>query len=69
MNQLTFLKAADFIRKSSSCVVLSGAGMSVAAGIPDFRSEKGLYNMARDQGYDPNHLFDIKYIIFIVFLI
>ncbi len=35
---------ADAIKKSHDVVVLSGAGISVPSGIPDFRSAQGLYN-------------------------
>jgi copper homeostasis protein CutC len=35
----------ELISSSSRIVVLTGAGISVAAGIPDFRSEAGLYQM------------------------
>ena len=41
--------AADILRSSKSAVVLSGAGISTASGIPDFRStDGGLW-----QRYDP----------------
>lgn len=36
-------KAAELIRRSKSIAVLTGAGVSVSAGIPDFRSPGGLY--------------------------
>ncbi|CAK0912131.1 unnamed protein product, partial [Prorocentrum cordatum] len=36
-------RAVDTLRRSSNVMVLSGAGMSTAAGIPDFRSPGGLY--------------------------
>lgn len=40
----------DFIRlisQAQNILVISGAGISVTAGIPDFRSEMGLYRMLR----------------------
>ncbi len=37
------LEVIDAILHSSNLVVLTGAGMSTASGIPDFRSSKGLY--------------------------
>jgi NAD-dependent SIR2 family protein deacetylase len=43
--------AADFIG-SDACrrvVVLTGAGVSVAAGIPDFRSPGGMYETLRPE--------------------
>ena len=36
-------KAAEHLRHARKVMVLSGAGMSTAAGIPDFRSAGGLY--------------------------
>lgn len=41
INSLNDLKAA--IERSNSIVVLTGAGISVPSGIPDFRSSHGLY--------------------------
>ena len=37
------LEAIDIILHSKNLVVFTGAGMSTASGIPDFRSSKGLY--------------------------
>jgi len=47
---------ADLIKNSQSAVVLTGAGISTAAGIPDFRGPKGLYVTRR---YDPELVFEI----------
>ena len=41
-------EAADIILNSSSMIALTGAGMSVESGIPDFRSAGGLWDK-----YDP----------------
>lgn len=41
-NSLT--KAAELLRTSRSAVALTGAGISVASGIPDFRSPEGLWS-------------------------
>lgn len=49
---------ADLIKNSSAIVVLSGAGISTAAGIPDFRGPKGLYVTKK---YDPDKVFDIEH--------
>ena len=35
--------AVQLFKRAKRCIVLSGAGMSTAAGIPDFRSPGGLY--------------------------
>eukprot|EP00928_Gymnodinium_smaydae_P012349 TRINITY_DN14484_c0_g1_i2.p1 TRINITY_DN14484_c0_g1~~TRINITY_DN14484_c0_g1_i2.p1 ORF type:complete len:404 (-),score=50.98 TRINITY_DN14484_c0_g1_i2:142-1353(-) len=41
--QRGLLKAVNLLQNASKVMVLSGAGMSTAAGIPDFRSPGGLY--------------------------
>jgi NAD-dependent deacetylase len=43
-----YLQAADIIRKSKMLISLTGAGISVESGIPDFRSACGLW-----ERYDP----------------
>jgi len=48
--------------KATNVVVMTGAGVSVSAGIPDFRSEKGLYSRLGE--YDlpyPQAVFEIDY--------
>ncbi len=35
---------ARFLASKNNIIVLVGAGISVSCGIPDFRSENGLYN-------------------------
>ena len=37
-------KFADIIDKSNNIVFFGGAGVSTESNIPDFRSDKGLYN-------------------------
>lgn len=49
-------QCAALIRQSRSVVALTGAGISTAAGIPDFRGPQGLYVTRR---YDPEKVFDI----------
>lgn len=44
----------DIIDKSNNIVFFGGAGVSTASGIPDFRSENGLYNM--DYKYAPEEI-------------
>ena len=42
--------------------VLTGAGISVSAGIPDFRSEDGIYKMLGEYNLpDPTAIFEINY--------
>lgn len=53
------------IAKSKRIIVLTGAGISCNAGIPDFRSANGLYNLVREEYPDLNitsgkEMFDIS---------
>lgn len=50
------LQCARMILSSNSTAVLSGAGLSTAAGIPDFRGPHGIYRRA---DVDADRLFDI----------
>jgi len=44
-----FQNIAKTIRKSRKCIVVTGAGISVSGGIPDFRSSDGLYNLVKNK--------------------
>ena len=48
---------ADLIRRSERVVAFTGAGVSTAAGIPDFRGPKGLYVTRQ---YDPDTVLEIS---------
>lgn len=53
----SLLKSGHFKR----IVVLTGAGISVNAGIPDFRSKGGLYETLKKKGYPkPEKIFDLS---------
>jgi NAD-dependent deacetylase len=47
---------AERIRRANRVVALTGAGISTAAGIPDFRGPQGLYVTRQ---YDPETIFEI----------
>ncbi len=49
---------ASWIHNSSNVVALTGAGISTAAGLPDFRGPGGLYERPE---YDPETIFDIDH--------
>lgn len=49
-------RCAELFRQSRFAVALTGAGLSTAAGIPDFRGPRGLYVTRR---YDPEKVFEI----------
>jgi NAD-dependent deacetylase len=48
-------RCAELIRQAGKVIVLTGAGLSTAAGIPDFRGPQGLYVTRR---YDPEKVFE-----------
>ena len=54
----------ELLRRSKRILVLSGAGISVSCGIPDFRSERGVYAMVEALDLrlpQPECLFDIEF--------
>lgn len=53
---ITPAECAAKIRAARRIAVLTGAGMSTAAGVPDFRGPKGLYVT---RAYDPETVFEI----------
>lgn len=55
MNTHALSRARDALLDAKSIVVFTGAGISVASGIPPFRGERGVW-----ETYDPN-LFDIAH--------
>ena len=54
MNKYEILK--NMIDHSRKVVFFTGAGISVPSGIPDFRSEKGIYNGEKVKGYSPEQI-------------
>jgi len=63
-NVNTLEQAIDLIKRSKNIVVLTGAGVSVSCGIPDFRSRNGLYaRLAVDfpELTEPSDMFDIDF--------
>ncbi|KAG7093502.1 hypothetical protein E1B28_007177 [Marasmius oreades] len=58
----TITDAVNLIRKSKRILILTGAGISVSCGIPDFRSRNGLYASLGEYDLDdPQQMFDINY--------
>ncbi|TCD71785.1 NAD-dependent histone deacetylase sir2 [Steccherinum ochraceum] len=57
--------AVALIKNAQRIIILTGAGISVSCGIPDFRSRDGLYaSLAHSGEYllnDPQEMFDIHY--------
>ena len=50
------LKLKEIIDNSNYIVFFGGAGVSTESNIPDFRSEKGLYNAIRKYNYSPEEM-------------
>ena len=48
-----FKELQDMINECNNIVFFGGAGVSTASGIPDFRSEDGLYNGKQPYRYKP----------------
>jgi NAD-dependent deacetylase len=46
-------KLSKILKESNNIVFFGGAGISTESGIPDFRSETGLYKTDSGQGYPP----------------
>ncbi|MCG7338875.1 NAD-dependent protein deacylase [Staphylococcus sp. ACRSN] len=55
-------KLKDIIERSNKIVFFTGAGISVASGIPDFRSVGGLYDEIAKNGYSPEYLLSDDYL-------
>ncbi|KAJ3548913.1 hypothetical protein NM688_g5240 [Phlebia brevispora] len=57
--------AVNLIKNSNRIIILTGAGISVSCGIPDFRSRNGIYALLQQKGEyeldDPQQMFDIHY--------
>ncbi|CCJ30400.1 unnamed protein product [Pneumocystis jirovecii] len=56
----TVLDVVHLIEKRQKILVITGAGISTSLGIPDFRSNTGIYSKLEQYGLnDPQELFDI----------
>jgi NAD-dependent histone deacetylase SIR2 len=51
-NVNTLDDVVNLIKSSNSILLLVGAGISTSCGIPDFRSDTGIYSMLADYGLD-----------------
>lgn len=57
--KITALK--KIIDESNKIVFFGGAGVSTESGIPDFRSEKGLYNAKKEFGRSPEQMISASF--------
>lgn len=67
-NTLTCSNPPDIsklLKESKNILVVTGAGISVSCGIPDFRSKGGLYDRIRTEYglMEPEAMFDIHYFL------
>lgn len=53
---MAYEELKKIIDESDNIVFFGGAGVSTESNIPDFRSEKGLYNAVNKYGYPPEQL-------------
>jgi hypothetical protein len=61
----TLQDVLDLLKNSSKIMVVTGAGVSVSCGIPDFRSKNGIYSRLDEfQLDDPQQMFDMEYFKF-----
>ncbi|MBQ7241408.1 MAG: NAD-dependent protein deacylase, partial [Firmicutes bacterium] len=49
-------KLKSWINESDNIVFFGGAGVSTESGIPDFRSENGIYSAISEYGYRPEKI-------------
>lgn len=59
-NEIAQLK--EIIESSDRIAFFTGAGISVASGIPDFRSMGGLYDTVEQEGLSPEYLLSADYL-------
>ncbi|MDD2447378.1 MAG: NAD-dependent protein deacylase [Tissierellia bacterium] len=58
---MTIEKLKSMIEKSDNIVFFGGAGVSTESGIPDFRSETGLYSNSKKKRRGPKYIYTYKY--------
>lgn len=57
-----YQKASDWIRDAKRIVFFGGAGTSTASGIPDFRSETGLYSQKSEEFISPEYALSAEFL-------
>ena len=63
-SELKINKLFEIIKQSNKIVVLTGAGISVPSGIPDFRSATGIYNNSdKKQSIPPEEILSYHFFI------
>ena len=62
-NMTKIRQLQDIINNSDNIVFFGGAGVSTESGIPDFRSESGIFNSLKKYGESPEQLVSQSYYI------
>jgi NAD-dependent SIR2 family protein deacetylase len=58
----TLEQVVELLRTSKKIMVITGAGVSVSCGIPDFRSPDGIYSRLHEFNLkDPQQMFDLAF--------
>lgn len=57
-------KLSHILKDSQNIVFFGGAGISTESGIPDFRSETGLYKTESGQGYSPEAMLSHTFFVY-----
>ncbi|MDR1136604.1 MAG: NAD-dependent protein deacylase [Clostridiales Family XIII bacterium] len=63
MSEQDKARFADMIESSKAIVFFGGAGVSTESGIPDFRSETGLYNAMTKYGCSPEEIISHSFFV------
>lgn len=63
MSDEKILKLKEILENSENICVFTGAGISCPSGIPDFRSENGLYNEKTKGNYTPEQIISHSFFI------
>ena len=56
-------KLKNLIEEARHVVFFGGAGVSTESGIPDFRSEKGLYKARQEYGRSPEEMISHSFFV------
>ena len=55
-------QVAEYIKQAKKIVFFTGAGMSTGSGIPDFRSQGGIYDHAEEKGFNREEVLSINFL-------
>lgn len=60
---LNFKEIKEIVSKSNEIVFFGGAGTSTESGIPDFRTENGLFNFNNENKYSPEEILSYDFFV------